>query len=252
MKKLLFLWMAMLAFTALFAQNEPNHTANYNLAARFSPDKLKKMVFSTRVDPHWLKDSDKFWYTYETSEGKSYYIVDPVAGRKSNLFDNVNMAADMSRLTGDPFDAKHLSITNLKFIKNESTLRFEVKSKLVEEEEKEEEEDEMEEEDEKEKKKSKKKMVDKIWYFEYNLGSKNLRLLEDYEKPKKHAEWATISPDSSFVLFARDHNLYWMDWENYLKAQKDKKEKDTTIVEHQWTTDGGRKLWIPTIQKRNY
>ena len=47
----------------------------------------------------------------------------------------------MSRLTGDPFDAKHLSISKLKFIKNETTLQWEVTSKLVEVDE---EEDDME------------------------------------------------------------------------------------------------------------
>ncbi len=29
-----------------------------------------------------------------------------------------------------------------------------------------------------------------------------------------------------------------MDKENFLKSIKDKDEKDTTIVEHQWTKDG--------------
>ena len=37
--------------------------ANYRLASRFSPKKVDKMVFSTTVDPHWLKYSDRFWYT---------------------------------------------------------------------------------------------------------------------------------------------------------------------------------------------
>ena len=53
--------------------------ANYNLAARFAPKKLDKMIFSLAVDPHWLKQSNKFWYTYETTEGKQWLIVDPVS-----------------------------------------------------------------------------------------------------------------------------------------------------------------------------
>ena len=96
---------------------------NYDLAARFSPEKMKKMVFSTSVDPHWLKESDRFWYMYETSEGKKWYLVDPVRGSKEALFDNVRIAAEMSRLTGDPFDAKHLYIEKLRFIENETVLQ---------------------------------------------------------------------------------------------------------------------------------
>ena len=33
-------------------------------------------------------------------------------------------------------------------------------------------------------KEKKKKMVDKIYYFEYTIGSRNLQLLADYDKPK--------------------------------------------------------------------
>jgi hypothetical protein len=59
------------------------------------------MVFSTSVDAHWLKKSTRFWYSYETPSGKSYYIVDPAKKSKSLLFDNVDMAAQLSRLTKD-------------------------------------------------------------------------------------------------------------------------------------------------------
>ena len=99
---------------SLFAQNVPITKANYKGAQRFSPNNLKKMVHSTRVDPHWLKTSEKFWYTYETTDGKEYYLVDPVKKSKDVLFDRVKMAADMSRLSGDPFDALHLNISKLK------------------------------------------------------------------------------------------------------------------------------------------
>jgi dipeptidyl-peptidase-4 len=237
MKLILSFLFSILIITGVDAQHAPKVKANYQLASRFSPNKLKRMVFSTRVDPHWLKNSNRFWYNYETSEGKTYYIVDPVKSTKSTLFDNERMAADMSRLTGDPFDAKHLDMEKLEFTKSESILRFQVKSKLVKEEEKDEEEErgEQQEEDKKEKKKEK-KMVDKIYYFEYNLSNRNLQLLADYEKPKDDAKWARISPDETYVLFSRHHNLFWMDMENYAKALKD--EKDTTIVENQLTEDG--------------
>jgi dipeptidyl-peptidase-4 len=220
-----------------FGQNTPVTTANYSLAARFSPDNLKKMVFSTSVSPHWMKNSNRFWYSYETSEGKFYYVVNPAKKTKKELFDRDALAADMSRLTGDPFDGKHLDMTNMKFIKDETAIRYEVKSKLVKEEEKDEEEKEDGDSQDNDKRKNKhKKMKAKTWFFEYNLSSKELKLLEDYEKPKEDPRWATLSPDSSYVLFARNHNLYWMDYENYVKAKED--EDDTTIVEHQWTEDG--------------
>lgn len=222
-------------FTFLTAQQTP--TPDYDAAARYSPDQMRKMVFSTSVRPHWLKQSDRFWYSYASSAGQAWYIVDPARGSKEQLFDNTKIAAQMSALTGDPFDAQHLDIQKLKFIKNETTLQWEVKSKLVEvDEEEDEEEDDMEKKDDAKDKKKKKKKVAKVWHFEYNLNSKKLVLVDDFPKEKEDMDWASIAPDSSYVLFSKQHNLYWMDKENFLKAQKD--EKDSTIIETQWTTDG--------------
>lgn len=237
MKQTLFVVLAWFFCVSSYAQETTpsSVTANYELAARFSPDRLDNMVFSTSVDPHWLKGSNQFWYVYRSSAGEQYYLVDPGRGTKTELFDNVRMAADMSRLTGDPFDAQHLYIRNLEFINNETAIRFEVTSKLVEEAEEEEVGDDQDKEGEK-KKKGKPKMKPKVWYFEYNLDSEELRLLDDYEEPEDDADWASVSPDRTYVLFARNHNLYWMDMENYEKALED--EKDSTIVEHQWTEDG--------------
>jgi dipeptidyl aminopeptidase/acylaminoacyl peptidase len=249
MKKTLVMLFAVMLTTIAFAQKTPNTVANYQAAAKYSPNRVSKMVHSTRVDPHWLKNSQKFWYTYETSEGKEYYLVDPVKKTKSQLFNAAKMAAEISVLTGDPFDAKHLPIRKLKFIKDEKYIQFEIKSKLAEEEEKAEEEEAEKskdengekQEDEKEKEKKapkKKKMVPKVWHFEFNIAKQTLRLVEDFEKPLEQKSWASVAPNQEYVIFSKNFNLYWMDAENYKKAQKDKEDKDTTIIQHQITTDG--------------
>lgn len=239
MKKTLLLSFCFFAFLhlALFAQNEPVSKANYELASRFSPTKLKKMVFSTSVDAHWLKNSNRFWYSFETSEGTTYYIVDPVKRSKSVLFDNVKMAADISRLTLDPFDAQNIPIKDLKFLDNEDVIRFSIQSKLVDEDKKDEDEEEdMTENQGRRGKGGNDKLKKKTWFFEYNTKTGKLTMLDDYKKPKDKPEWANISPDGEKVVFSRNHNLFWMDKENYEKALK--KEKDSTIVEHQLTWDG--------------
>ncbi len=51
--------------------------ANYDLAARWTPAKVGKLVFDTAVQPHWLLTGDRFWYSYETSQGRKWFIVDP-------------------------------------------------------------------------------------------------------------------------------------------------------------------------------
>ena len=92
----------------LLAQDRVETKANYRLAERFSPTKIKKMVFSTSVRPNWLETGDKFWYSYKTSEGKFYYFVDLEKKTKRYLFDNHEMARMLTLITKDPYDYKHL------------------------------------------------------------------------------------------------------------------------------------------------
>lgn len=222
MKKLLIL---LLIGTAQLSHSQGTQKANYALAARFAPKKLDKMVFSTAVDPHWLKKSDRFWYSYETPAGKKWYLVDPVKGEKKPLFDNAKLASEISKIVKDPFDAQHLGIDSLRFVKDENWVHFEVKSSI-----------EVVKKDSTAKKDAPPIKEKKVFYFEYNIISEQLVWLSDYKKPKKPPVWASISPDSNWVVFTRDFNLYWMDKPNYAKALLN--EKDTTIVENKLTTDG--------------
>ena len=132
------------------AQNgDPVTTANYRLAGRFAPYKMQQLIFSTSVQPRWIEDSERFWYEWETSEGKSFHLVDPVQGTKRSIFDNDRIAAELTRITMDPWDGQHLPIRSIKFIDG-NTLQFEVESSQDEEKkidaEQEQEEDEQEQE----------------------------------------------------------------------------------------------------------
>ena len=198
--------------------------ANYLLTAKFSPKRLQKMVFSTSVDAHWLKLSNRFWYMYETTDIKNWYLVDPAQRSKKLLFNNEKLASQITLLVKDPFDAQHLPIENLKFTKDEKSIQFEVKSTV----------------DQLKKDRKDKKAADslekKTFYFTYNLQTEQIAELKNYDKVKPKPAWASIAPDSSAIVFAKNYNLYWMDKENYKKAVKN--EEDSTIVEHQLTTDG--------------
>lgn len=236
MKRLLFLatWALIIMSHTLMAQNSPITKANYDLPSKFSQSKMRSMVFSTSVDAHWLKTGHRFWYEYTTTEGKTFYLVDAALKSKRPLFDNNKMAAEISTLTGDPFDAQHLPIRNIKFIDNDKAIRFELTSSLKEEDAKEDEENDMKEKKTAVKKNGKKEK--KTWFFTYHLATGKVTMLDDYKKPKERPSWAGISPDGEKVVFSKNHNLYWMSKTDYEKALKN--EKDTTIVEHQITKDG--------------
>ena len=217
-----FLLASLLLFTTCcaWAQPTPATHANYPAAARFSPKKLEKMIFTTQVDAHWLKKSTRFWYMYETTEGKKWYVVDPLKGEKKPMFDNDRLAAGITRVVKEPFEAKHLGLDSLRFIKDENWIQFEVKSS----------------ESLKKKDSSKDSTAKKVYYFEYSLLDGTLNELTDYKKTKHKPLWASISPDSNTIVFGRHFNLYWMDRVNYEKALKN--EDDSSIVEHAFTTDG--------------
>ena len=222
-----FLSLTVAAQTKTFTITEntqPQPKANYQLASRFSPNKLKKMVYATAVDPHWLKLSNRFWYTFESPKGKFWYLVDPATKNKKIMFDNAKLAADITLIVRDPFDAEHLPLENLKFAADEKSISFEVKSTV----------DELKKD--RKDKKAADSMQKKIYSFKYELASAKLTEIPNFSKPKPKPAWGSVAPDSSAIIFARNYNLYWMDKENYKKAVKN--EEDSTIVEHQLTKDG--------------
>jgi dipeptidyl-peptidase-4 len=224
MKKFVLLAFLLAILSVSFAQT-PVTKANYNLAARFSPKKLDKMVFSTNVDPHWLKNTDRFWYVYETPSGKNWWLVDPAKGEKRLLFDNARLASLLTAIVKDPMDAQHLNIDSMRFVKDENWIQFEVKST-----------EEIEKKDSTAKKGTPPAKERKVYYFEYNINTGQLVELSDFKKPKRNPRWASISPDGQTILFMKKFNLYSMDRANFEKALKN--EDDSTIVETQITKDG--------------
>ena len=219
--------LAWLSPAPTMAQSMEGHTtavaghgsANYDLAARWAPYKMREMVHSTTVSPRWIEGAEKFWYEWETSEGKTFYIVDAARGTKRPVFDNDRMAAELTRITLDPYDGQHLPITRIRFI-DENTIQFDVTSSQDEEAEEDEvvQDEDVEEQDQEEEQSSKpKKPKKKVHHFEFNVGTQTLRELEDYEAPDNHPSWASVSPDGETVLFAKEYNLWMMSGDDYQK-----------------------------------
>ena len=99
----------------LTVPNFAGETANFGLAEKFSTDNLRKMVGDFTVDPHWLHESDRFWYSYKTSAGTKYYLVDPVQKKRNLLFDNNAMAAKLVAITNKSYNPNDLPITKIEF-----------------------------------------------------------------------------------------------------------------------------------------
>jgi dipeptidyl aminopeptidase/acylaminoacyl peptidase len=168
--------------------------ANFELAERFTTSKLDKMVGSTVTFPRWLDYKDQFWYQYETSEGKDWYYVDAAAGRKRQLFDKDDLAAQLAETFNKPFDAKDLPLRSFDYDEDKGLFTFHVDSVN----------------------------------FTYSLSG-NLVKGDSLEKEER-LSWATYSPDSTWIAFAKNHQLYVM------------RADDPDSTEIQLTEDG--ELWF--------
>ena len=189
MKRLTTLILLLPAFISLYSQK-----ADFKAAEKFRGDNLTSRYGDLAVDPTWIEDSEIFWYSFKTSSGKNYYYVNAATRAKKLLFDNRYMASELRTLTLHPYNDLDLPLKDLKFEKK-STSRFTF-------------------------------MVDSI-KFRYDMTTRNLVITDTIGKEKKPS-WASYSPDSTWIAYARNHNLYLM------------KSKDKDSVEIQLTTDGER------------
>ena len=185
-------------------------TANYSLAERFSSARINKMVFDTKVTPHWLASDNCFWYTYKTTKETLYYLVDLNKKTRKYLFDNHEMARMLSLITKDAYDYQHLPPIYPKFRKNDAVFQFDVSVTGPGER--------------------------KTYHLEYDM--KTAKLYENSGKEKMNFKpgWLNVSPDSSYAVYIKGYNLYYMDKANYLKAST--YGRNTSIIEHQLTRDG--------------
>lgn len=207
MKKITLFILGFIAYS--FAINA--QTPNYALAERFSETNIANSVFSTTVTPGWYKNSDKFWYSYKTTKGTQYYIVDPVAKTKTPIFDMTRLAMQLTEIVKDPFDAQHIPIQGFTMTED-NIFTFSIQSTVKE------------------------NNRNKVFKFEYNATTGKLTDITDQKAPVRVPSWANISPDKTKAVFSKGYNLYWMSFEDVQKLMVNKDDK--TVVEHQLTTDG--------------
>ena len=194
-------------------------TPNYELAERFSAKRIGQMVFSTSVRPVWFRNGDKFLYAWKTSDGTQYYIADPKAGKTEPVFDMDKLAMQITEIMRDPFDAKHLPISNISIDpENDGVLKFDIKSTREKTDT------------------TGKATGEKLTYhFRYEIAGRKLTY-DTADKKEKYPDWANVSPDGLTGVYMKNSNLFYMDTLNLRKAAED--PKDSTLVEHRITSDG--------------
>ena len=183
--------------TSFVFLNNPDATyaqeANFELAEQFTSDRVQNLTGDTFLRANWIEDEDRFWYEWETNEGKRWEFVDADSKSRRDLFDRDRMAAQLSEEFNRGFNAQDLDLNGFDYDTDRDRFTFHVDS--IE--------------------------------FTYNLDG-NVLMRGDSLDADESERWQTYSPDSTWIAFAREHNLYVM--------QAD----DADSTEIQLTEDGER------------
>lgn len=169
--------------------------ADFAAAEKFRSDNLTPKYGDLSVNPNWIEESDIFWYSFKTSSGKNFYYVDAATKSKRQMFESKYMAAELRKLTHHPYNDLDLPIKDIKFEKK-STTKFTF-------------------------------VVDST-KFNFDITTQKLSIKDSTWKEKKLPSWPTYSKDSTWIAYAKNHNLFLM------------KTKDKDSVEIQLSTDGER------------
>ncbi len=144
--------------------------ADYARAEQFLPWNATKLIFNAEVRPHWIAESDRFWYRHTGRGGPSFRVVDPATGRSEPAFDHVRLAAALSQAAEKPYLHTALPFEVIEFVNDERAIRFDV--------------------------------ADNTW--ECDLTTYQCVPGEKAEQSKAEVR----SPDGRWAAFVRDHNLF--------------------------------------------
>ena len=103
---------------AATAEMEARYERAAMLARGGSPVSLNNQVI-----PTWIGGEDRFWYCKQTEAGCTYTLVDARTGNSRLLFDHSDLAAKLTKKSGNIFPPDDLGITDL-YVDGDGTITF--------------------------------------------------------------------------------------------------------------------------------
>lgn len=169
--------------------------ADYEQVFRFEKE-FKGFGGGFSIVPYFINGTDNFWFRYKDGGSMKYYIVYPQRGKQELLFDNRDIATKVNRLTGNKVNPDNLGLDGITFDRSLKKISFYLG-------------------DEK---------------FSYHLKTGVMKSeAEEWEYYGQPSAWE-YSPDSLYILFVRDHNLFL--------AHNPEKSGDSTLI--RLSDDGSR------------
>ncbi len=154
-------------------KHDPGIEARYERArALFHGQGSKSISFNSIVYPHWIGDSDHFWYKRDLRNGHQYRLVDAATANNKVAFDHDVLARSLARASGEKVDADNLPLGDLDITLSPLAFTFSA--------------------------------FDKRWVFDDR--KQNCREMV----ANSRSDWV-ISPDGKKAAFVRDYNLWVRD-----------------------------------------
>lgn len=145
----------------------------------FTAQRWGNDVGTLEVAPHFCGEGGQFWYVWKTATGAGYYWVDPRKGKKAPLFNADLVAGALQEATGKPVSPDKLHVTQIRPEENGRVVTFAFDNRT----------------------------------FRYDAVKKTCVPVEKNRpvaatSPRRRSLFGKYSPDSTYVAYARCHNLY--------------------------------------------
>lgn len=131
----------------------------------------KKVSYNATLIPHWIEDTDFFWYERELESGKEFRLVDAKGNTNELAFDHSELAGALEKISEKNVDPADLPIQKIKLILSPLSVEF--------------------------------TSFDSRWM--YLFESQTCTHLE--ENPRE----GLVSPDGRKAVFERDNNIWLRD-----------------------------------------
>ena len=102
------------------AQGTPE---DYRRAATIR-ERLAGLTVGVPEEPHWIGNSNRFWYRVSVPGGHEFVLVDASRVHRAPAFDHGRLAASLSRAAGKEYTATTLPFRTFEFTNNETAIEF--------------------------------------------------------------------------------------------------------------------------------
>lgn len=144
----------------------------YEKAESFLPKNIGKLVKNSWLSPNWIGDSSTFWYTEQTDTGKQYRIFNSKGHKSQTAFDHEKMAKIVSEKTNKTVSPDSLSLRQLKFADDLSSLSFKLDEETI------------------------------------TVDLKSYKTSSETEEQVERKKNESTSPDGKWVVSLKEYNLY--------------------------------------------